>query len=236
MRRRLKCMIFNNSKKSHFTSDLKLKGERLQVVEEAKLLGTIITNDLKWNKNTQKLVKDANSKIRMLHIASKFMNNKEDLLHIYKTFIRSRLEFSCTVWHSSLSKNNVTDIERVQKSAVRLILKDKYNDYKTALKLLNLESLFERRERLCLRFAKKCLRMDNFKKLFPVRKVNHEMKKRKSEKYLIKHINTERYMKSSIPAMQRLLNLEELKMTSLLNSINSGTREHCYFNTISVKI
>ena len=60
--------------------------------------------------------------------------------------------------------------------------------------------------------------------------------KRKSEKYLIKHINTERYMKSSIPAMQRLLNLEELKMTSLLNSINSGTREHCYYNPISVKI
>ena len=88
-------MIFNNSIKSHFTSDLKLKGERLQVVEEAKLLGTIITNDLKWNKNTQKLVKDANSKIRMLHIASKFMNNKEDLLHIYKTFANFRNHLKC---------------------------------------------------------------------------------------------------------------------------------------------
>ena len=82
-----------------------------------------------------------------------------------KTFIRIKLEFSCTVWHGSLSKNNVTDIERVQKSAVKLIFRDKYNDYKSALKLLNLESLFERRRRLCLRFAKKCLKMDKFKKL-----------------------------------------------------------------------
>ena len=181
-------------------------------------------------------MKDANLRMRMLHIASKFMNNKEDLLHIYKTFIRSKLEFSCTVWHSSLSKNNVTDIERVQKSAVKLILRDKYNGYKSALKLLNLESLFERRERLCLKFAKKCLKMDNFKKLFPVRRMNHEMKKRKTEKYLIKHINTERYMKSTIPAMQRLLNSEEFKLTRMVNSVNTGTREYCYNNSISVKI
>ena len=87
--KKTKCMIFNNSKKFQFSSDLKLKGERLQIVDEAKLLGTIITNDLKWNKNTHKIVKDANLRMRMLHIASKFMNNKEDLLHIYKTFIRS---------------------------------------------------------------------------------------------------------------------------------------------------
>ena len=130
----------------------------------------------------------------------------------------------------------MTDIERVQKSAVKLILRDKYNGYKSALKLLNLESLFERRERLCLKFAKKCLKMDNFKKLFPVRRMNHEMKKRKTEKYLIKHINTERYMKSTIPAMQRLLNSEEFKLTRMLNSVNTGTREYCYNNSISVKI
>ena len=228
-------MIFNNSKKFQFSSDLKLKGERLQIVDEAKLLGTIITNDLKWNRNTQKIVKDANSKMRMLHIASKFMNKKDDLVHIYKSFIRSRLEFSCTVWHSSLSKNNVLDIERVQKSALKLILKENYINYKNALKLLNLESLNERREKLCLSFAKKCLKMDNFKKLFPVRKVNHNMKKRNAEKYFIKHMNTERYMKSSIPAMQRLLNREEVMMNNMFN-INSVPREHCYNNSISVKI
>ena len=52
-----KMMIFNFSKKLQFTSDVKLKGERLDVVDEVKLLGTIITNDLKWNKNTKKLYK-----------------------------------------------------------------------------------------------------------------------------------------------------------------------------------
>ena len=41
----------------------------------------------------KKIVKNANFKMRMLQIASKFMKNKEDLLHIYKAFIRSKLEF-----------------------------------------------------------------------------------------------------------------------------------------------
>ena len=122
------------------------------------------------------------------------------------------------------------DIERVQKSAMKVILKDKYVNYKQALKLVDLESLHARRERLCLKFAKKCLKIENLKKLFPLREVKHEMKKRNTEKYLIKHINTERYMKSAIPAMQRALNKEVIKMSCLLpeNIVN--------YNSISVKI
>ena len=117
--KKTKSMIFNNSRKHQFTSDLKLKGESLNIVNEAKLLGLVITNDLKWNRNTEKIVKDANLKMRMLHIASKFIKNKQDLIQIYKTFIRSKLEYSCTVWHSSLTKTNESDIERVQKAAVK---------------------------------------------------------------------------------------------------------------------
>ena len=88
----------------------------------------------------------------MLHIAAKFVKNKDDLLQIYKKFIRSSLEYSCVLWHSSLSKNNESDIERVQKAAVKVILKDKYSSYEGALKVLGLESLYDRRERLCLHF------------------------------------------------------------------------------------
>ena len=89
----------------------------------------------------------------MLHIASRFIRNKQDLIQIYKTSIRSKLEYSCTVWHSSLTKTNESDIERVQKAAVKLILKEKYDGYENSLRLLNLDSLYERREKLCLSFA-----------------------------------------------------------------------------------
>ena len=89
--------------------------------------------------------------MKMLHVAAKFVNNNQDLVYLYKTFVRSSLEFSAVVWNSSLSQVNIYDIERVQKSAMKIILKQNYKDYKTVLKELNLEQLSERREKLCLR-------------------------------------------------------------------------------------
>ena len=172
--------------------------------------------------------------MRMLQVASKFIKNKNDLLHIYKSFIRSRLEFGSFVWHSSLTKTNENDLERVQKSALKLILKDEYRDYKNALKVLAVESLFERREKLCLKFAKKCIKNENFRKLFPLRKTSHVMERRKTEKYLISNMNTEIYKKSAIPSMLRLLNEEDMRMKEALNI--SVTRESCFNNSISVKI
>ena len=47
------------------------------------------------------------------------------------------------------------DLERVQKSALRVILKDKNEDYISALVKLRIESLYDRREAICLKFVKK---------------------------------------------------------------------------------
>ena len=60
------------------------------------------------------------------------------------------------------------------------------------------------------------------------------MKKRKVEKYLINNMNTERYKKSAVPYMN-ILNEEEVKLKKALKNL-SVPREHCYVNSISVKI
>ena len=66
--------------------------------------------------------------------------------------------------------------------------------------------LSERRSELCLLFSKKCLKHDKVKDLFPLKQKSHEMDLRDTEKYVVKHANTERYKNSAIPFMQRLLN------------------------------
>ena len=45
-------------------------------------------------------------------------------------FILSVLEQSAAVWHSSLSEENVKNLERVQKSSIKIMLKEKYKGYK----------------------------------------------------------------------------------------------------------
>ena len=90
---------------------------------------------------------------------------------------------------------------------MKVILKDKYKDYKSALNELNLQTLSKRREILCLRFAIKRLKLQNFRKMFPLNILSC-MEKRKARRFKENHANTERYLKSSIPYMQSLLNKE----------------------------
>ena len=120
--------------------------------------------------------------------------------------IRSKLDQSAVVWHSSLSQKNRNDLERVQKSAVRCIFGDNYNGYANALKKLKLVTLEERREQMCLKFAKQCLKLDKMKELFPKNQSFHTMQKRCPEYYKVLKIQTERFRKSAIPSMIKMLN------------------------------
>ena len=108
-----------------------------------------------------------NKRMQLLHKASRFTNNTRDLKQIYMLQIRSKLDQSAVVWHSSLSQNNRNDLERVQKLALRCILGDNYKSYEDSLKNLGLVTLEEKREQMCIKFAKGCLKLENMKKLFP---------------------------------------------------------------------
>ena len=214
--KKTKSIIFNFTKKYQFSTKLSVDDQKLDIVKEAKLLGTHITDDLKWNKNTSEIVKNAYKRMQLLIKAAKFTKSKSDLKSIYLTYVRSILEQSAVVWHSSLSGKNRRDLERVQKAAVRIILGENYTSYRNGLKLLNLKTLNERRKELCLKFAKKCLGSEKVKDMFQRKKSLHPMKKRKQEKFKQRRIKTERYRKSTIPYMINLLNKDvEDKKTSL---------------------
>ena len=90
-------MIFNFSKNHQFTTNLRLKNKNLGIINETKLLGLILTSDLRWDKNVDYLVKDANRRMVMLHAASKFVNDRRILTQLYYTHIRCRLEQSAVL-------------------------------------------------------------------------------------------------------------------------------------------
>ena len=146
--------------------------------------------------------------MQLLNRAAGFTSNIQDLKSVYLTYVRSVLEQSAAVWHSSLSSKNKKDLERVQKAAVRVILQGKYKSYKKGLKTLNIQTLENRRESLCLKFAKNCLKNEKVKNFFPKSETKHCMKKRKQRKFKINQVKTQRYKKSAIPYMQSLLNKE----------------------------
>ena len=214
--KKTKQIIFNFNRGKQFATEVELKKEPLEVViNEVKLLGVIISNDLKWHKNTNYLTKKANKKMRMLHLAAKFTKNRD---HIYQTFIRSNLEFSSTVWHSSLTSADRQDIERIQKAALKVILGKDYDGYDKSLMILKMESLEQRRESMALKFVKSGLKELEF---FPLRKTNHGMTARNSERYHVKSTKNVRYKDSAVPFLRRLLNKDTFdKKENLRRIIN----------------
>ena len=92
-----------------------------------------------------------------------------------------------------------------------MILQEKFQGYKKGLAQLGLQTLEERRKQLCLDFAKKCVKTDKLKHMFPKNIKSHEMITRSEELYNVQHANTERLKKSSIIYMQNLLNEDEFQ-------------------------
>ena len=154
-----KIFVINYSKNYQFTPRMRVPGSTndLEVVFETKLVGVTLTCDLKFHKHVYNMVQSANTKLWMLRRLKQFKIKSVDLIEIYTSFIRSRLEYCVPVWNASLTEDDKVDIERIQKTAIRRITEDNDISFEEALKLVNLKTLEERREELCLDFAIKCV-------------------------------------------------------------------------------
>ena len=164
--RKTKLMVFNPGKTRDFFPRFIFNKMELEVVEEIKLLGVKIRNDLSWGPNTDYIVQKANRKLWCLRRLCNLGASRSDLLEVYMKQVRSQLEFAVAVWHPGLTSEDRMKIERVQKSACCIILGQEYKSYRKALKLLELETLYERRKKLCRTFAKKAQKHTKFKTWF----------------------------------------------------------------------
>ena len=129
---------------------------------------------------------------------------RNELINIYVLYIRSVAEFSSVVWSSSLTEEDSIAIERIQKIALRIILKEEYTTYENALALMKLPSLKERREKLSLNFALKCTQNDKTVDMFPL--AERTICTRNKEIYDVTFARTDLLKNSAIPHMQRQLN------------------------------
>ena len=92
-----------------------------------------------------------------------------------------------------------------------MLVREKFIGYKHALRVLELETLEERREGLCLNFALKCTKNPKLQNIFPKHTKIHQMETRNPNKYQVYPANTERLKKSAQVYMSRLLNEHENK-------------------------
>ena len=193
--------------KVSFTTRLSLNGHKLDQVSASKILGIWITEDLSWEKNTKTICQKSYARMSMLTKLKYTGVSTEDLIEIYVLFIRSLTEYCATAFHSSLTLEQSRDIERIQKTCLKLILGDNYVDYAAALEMTGLKTLHERREERCQKFALKSVRHPTMNRIFP-RNPNETngLQVRNRKAFEVNFARTESYRKSAIPHCQRILN------------------------------
>ena len=162
-----KLMMFNKSKKYDFPPEFAFSnGEFLECIEETKLLGIILNSSLRWDSNTANMVTRAMSKMWLLR-RMKLLNLEPQLIFDYFTKeVRPLVEQGVVDWNSGLTKAQRSDLERIQKVALKIILGDEYTSYDNACNYFNIGELNDRRLQLCTNFAVKLFKSDRRPEFF----------------------------------------------------------------------
>lgn len=202
--RKTKVISFNKSRKFDFPPELHFSDSlNLAVVSELKLVGVVLTNNLKWQQNTNYICEKATQKLWTLRRLKRLKFDDCKIFDVYTKEVRSLLELAVPVWHSGLTKQQSAQIERIQKTAFRIILDDDSISYDVACTLLGAEPLEYRRVQLCINFAKK-----DVKKESTIFTTNTRTTTTRRPPKLVREVKcrTQRYLKSSLPYLSKLLN------------------------------
>ena len=195
-----------------FATRLDINHIRLEQTPVTKMLGVWISDDLSWTKNCKEISIKAYSRLSMLTKLKYVGVSVEDLLDVYKLFIRSCVEYCSVAFHSTLTLEQSAKLEQIQKTCLRVILSDMYISYSAAMEMTGLETLHTRREKRCLNFALKCLKNEKMSKMFPL-KLDSDQEIRNREIFIVNQAKTSSYQKSAIPYCQRKLNKHFSKTT-----------------------
>ena len=199
-------MLFNPTLNYDFVPSYKAGDSEVETSEEMKLMGLVISNDLTWKSNTNNMTQKAYKRLWMVKRLKSNGASLNDLVDVYVKQTRSILEFGAPVWNSNLTQDYVASIERVQKSFLYIALGDKYNNYESALKVVNLESLEHRRTQLCLNFAVQAAKHPKHHSWFVPNNPPGAKTRSIKEQFKPPLCRLKRFAKSPIPYLTNLLN------------------------------
>ena len=198
-------LIFSRSA-DEFATRLSVNETKLDRVKVTKILGVWISDDLSWSRQCSEICIQAYSGLSMLTKLKYVGVQTEDLLDVYKLFIRSVVEYCSVVYHSRLTIEQSNKLERIQKTCLRVILGEMYIDYASALEMTGLHSLESRRFTRCLDYSLRSIKHPRNRNMFPLAQNSSAYKIREKEMFQVNFARTSTYKDSTIPFCQRLLN------------------------------
>ena len=186
------------------TSFINNSSGKISSSDSLKLLGFNFTEAPNVEAHVKSLAKKVHLRTWSLINLKRAGVSNDDVLTIYKSIVRSVLDYASVTYNSLLTKEQEDELERLQRMCFRVIYGWE-KPYSQLLQETAVTPLKERREELCLKFAEGCLEHDTFKSWFPLEPPKeHDL--RATRKFAIPKFNCNRYDNSPLNYMRKLLN------------------------------
>ena len=114
--------MYVNFMKNSFTAmrPISIGNQNVERVRTYKLLGVIISDDLKWNTHVEYVINKAAKRLYALRLLKRAGVMPEDILKVYTCNIRSVLEYAAQVWQD-IPAYLSDAIESIQRRGLRII-------------------------------------------------------------------------------------------------------------------
>ena len=186
-------MQISFAKTKHAFDPLLIDGKELEVVSSVKLLGLTISDNLCWKEHISEITKKAAKRIYFLLQLKRAGVSKDDLLTFYKSCIRSVLDYAVPVLHTSLPRYLMSDLERIQKRVLSIIIPGE--SYYKALENVNLVPLEKHHDDICSSLSEAILKDESHrlrKLLPPVVTQNYNLRKARNFNVITKTKRTKK--------------------------------------------
>ena len=97
-----------------------MHNNEVEIVSKHKYPGTIFDDKLKWDDNTEEIVKKGQQRLYLLRKLNYFSVDQNILTLFYKSFIESVLSFSFICWFHSLGVKNKNSLQRIVRIASKI--------------------------------------------------------------------------------------------------------------------
>ena len=231
--KKTKFMIFQNAIRNHLPMCLLLNGERIESVNSFNYLGITIDTKLTFKEHINKVSHSIARMIGCLRAIKRYLS-EHVLRKIYMALIQSKIYYGILVWGHVASK-----LSRLQKQAIRVISKAKYNAHTNPLfkylKILKIEDIY------LLQIYKLYYKIINqnvpeyFKNLL-IKRANtiHSHHTRNSSKFFLPNMRLAQTKTSTSVKVSALLNNTEFSLYSKIET-HSLQGFSTYYKTITIQ-
>ena len=113
-------MIVDFWRQEHSPGKTIIQNNEVEIVSKYKYHDTIFDDKLKWDDNTEEIVKKGQQRLYLLRKLNYFSVDQKIVTLFHKSFIESVLSFSFICWFHSLGVKNRNSLQRIVRIASKI--------------------------------------------------------------------------------------------------------------------